>query len=139
MIAKNTQAVKCGPFAAALHLVGLVDGMTAVLAEDLDDGDPRRVCGSTDHPAPVTPAMRRSTCADECPAAGSPYSRPRTRWTGRSRRTCRRSRTRYRAPCAASTTARYPAASTSASRSPTRNRQRYDERAVGGRHDRSTA
>ncbi|MFD0902679.1 SbcC/MukB-like Walker B domain-containing protein, partial [Actinomadura sediminis] len=30
-----------------------LDGMAAVLAEDLRDGEPCRVCGSTEHPAPV--------------------------------------------------------------------------------------
>ncbi|MCQ0014305.1 AAA family ATPase [Actinomadura madurae] len=31
-----------------------LDGMAAVLAEELEDGEPCRVCGSTEHPAPVT-------------------------------------------------------------------------------------
>ncbi|MBE1537490.1 AAA family ATPase [Actinomadura algeriensis] len=30
-----------------------LDGMAAVLADDLRDGEPCRVCGSTEHPAPV--------------------------------------------------------------------------------------
>ncbi|WP_333770613.1 AAA family ATPase [Streptomyces sp. IBSBF 2435] len=42
-----------------------ISGIAAELAGELADGEPCRVCGSADHPAPARPAGNRVTRADE--------------------------------------------------------------------------
>ncbi|WP_225849704.1 AAA family ATPase [Streptomyces sp. HPF1205] len=42
-----------------------IDGIAAELARELADGEPCRVCGATEHPAPARPARRQVTRADE--------------------------------------------------------------------------
>ncbi|MET9221031.1 SMC family ATPase [Streptomyces sp. NPDC003300] len=51
-----------------------IDGIAAELAEQLADGEPCRVCGSPEHPAPARPAAQQVTRADE-DAAGAAYER----------------------------------------------------------------
>ncbi|MEW2516963.1 AAA family ATPase [Actinacidiphila alni] len=51
-----------------------IDGIAAELAEQLADGEPCRVCGSAEHPAPARPVGRQITRADE-DAAGAAYER----------------------------------------------------------------
>lgn len=49
-----------------------IDGIAAELAEQLTDGEPCRVCGSPEHPAPARPAAQQVTRADE-DAAGAAH------------------------------------------------------------------
>ncbi|MFC4031284.1 AAA family ATPase [Streptomyces polygonati] len=51
-----------------------IDGMAAELAEGLVDGEPCRVCGAPEHPAPAPSAARRVTRSDEA-AADAAYQR----------------------------------------------------------------
>ncbi|MFJ4410261.1 AAA family ATPase [Streptomyces sp. NPDC088910] len=55
-----------------------IDGIAAELAEQLADGEPCRVCGSPEHPAPARPAAQQVTRADE-DAAGAAYERAAAR------------------------------------------------------------
>ena len=57
-----------------------IDGIAAELAAELADGEPCRVCGAAEHPAPARPAAGQVDRADEERGAGRPPARrPRRR------------------------------------------------------------